>query len=102
MLPPQHLISYTFKGVYSCKNTPLFSTTVHSSRAESKCSQRQQKALSSTVHRLSEKLKQLQQENTALREELNTDSPAGGLKGTFSQNKNTLALLSLKFSIFIF
>lgn len=64
----------------------VFTLSVCSSRAESKCSQRQQKALSSTVHRLSESLKQLQQENTALREELSTDSPAGGLKGFSPQN----------------
>ncbi|KAM4594482.1 IQ domain-containing protein E isoform 2-T2 [Fundulus diaphanus] len=51
------------------------------SRAESKCSQRQQKALSSTVHRLAENLKHLQQENAALREELDTDSPGAGIKG---------------------
>lgn len=57
---------------------PLY---VYSSRAESKCSQRQQKALNSTVHRLSRKVKQLQQENSELREELDTDSPAGGIKG---------------------
>ncbi|XP_054912377.1 IQ domain-containing protein E isoform X2 [Poeciliopsis prolifica] len=50
-------------------------------RAESKCSQRQQKALSSTVHRLTENVKHLQQENAALREELNTDDPAAGIKG---------------------
>ncbi|XP_054460638.1 IQ domain-containing protein E isoform X2 [Anoplopoma fimbria] len=60
------------------------------SRAESKCSQRQQKVLSSTVHRLSENLKQLQQENTALREELNTDSPAGGIKGYREWSKQRL------------
>lgn len=54
---------------------------VCSSRAESRCSQRQQKALSSAVHRLSEALKELQQENSMLRLELSTDSPAGGLKG---------------------
>ncbi|KAM4584526.1 IQ domain-containing protein E isoform 2-T2 [Odontesthes bonariensis] len=60
------------------------------SRAESKCSQRQQKALSSTVHRLSENLKQLQQENASLREELNTDSPAGGLKGYREWSKQRL------------
>uniref|UniRef100_A0A096M1B1 IQ motif containing E n=1 Tax=Poecilia formosa TaxID=48698 RepID=A0A096M1B1_POEFO len=51
-----------------------------SSRADSKCSQRQQKALSSTVHRLTENVKHLQQENAALREELNTDDPAAGIK----------------------
>lgn len=51
------------------------------SGAESKCSQRHQKALSSIVHRLTENVKHLQQENAALREELNTDSPATGIKG---------------------
>ncbi|KAK9540691.1 hypothetical protein VZT92_003128 [Zoarces viviparus] len=59
----------------------LLEAAEKSSRAESKCSQRQQKVLSSAVHRLSENQKQLQQENTALREELSTDSPAGGIKG---------------------
>lgn len=54
---------------------------IYSSGAESKCSQRHQKALSSTVHRLTENVKHLQQENAALREELNTDSPATGIKG---------------------
>ncbi|XP_044046585.1 IQ domain-containing protein E isoform X2 [Siniperca chuatsi] len=68
----------------------LLEATEKSSRAESKCSQRQQKALSSTVHRLSENLKQLQQENTALREELNTDSPAGGIKGYREWSKQRL------------
>lgn len=72
-----------------CCFSPLC-PSVCSSRAESKCSQRQQKALSSTVHRLSENLKQLQQENSALREELATDSPAGGIKGAFSHNKTPL------------
>lgn len=62
----------------------LLEAAEKSSRTESKCSQRQQKVLSSTVHRLSENLKQLQQENTVLREELDTDSPAGGIKGVFS------------------
>lgn len=57
-----------------------------SSRAEIRCSQRQQKALSSAVHRLSEALKELQQENSMLREELSTDSPAGGLKGANTLN----------------
>ncbi|XP_034717825.1 IQ domain-containing protein E isoform X2 [Etheostoma cragini] len=60
------------------------------SQAESKCSQRQQKVLSSTVRHLSENLKQLQQENTALREELNTDSPAGGIKGYKEWSKQRL------------
>ena len=68
---------------------PSPSVSVCSSRAESKCSQRQQKALSSTVRRLSDNLKQLQQENLALREELNTDTPAGGIKGS-----NTTKLLT--------
>ncbi|XP_061576045.1 IQ domain-containing protein E isoform X2 [Cololabis saira] len=68
----------------------LFEAAEKSSRAESKCSQRQQKALSSTVHRLSENLKQLQQENAALREELNTDSPAAGIKGYREWSKQRL------------
>ncbi|XP_029360957.1 IQ domain-containing protein E isoform X2 [Echeneis naucrates] len=68
----------------------LLEAAEKSNRAESKCSQRQQKALSSMVHRLSEKLKQLQQENTTLREELNTDSPAGGLKGYREWSKQRL------------
>ncbi|XP_059192512.1 IQ domain-containing protein E [Centropristis striata] len=68
----------------------LLEAAEKSSRAESKCSQRQQKVLSSTVHRLSENLKQVQQENTTLREELNTDSPAGGLKGYREWSKQRL------------
>ncbi|KAM3864626.1 LOW QUALITY PROTEIN: IQ domain-containing protein E [Diretmus argenteus] len=68
----------------------LLQAAEKSSRAESKCSQRQQKALSSTVLRLSENLKQLQQENTALREELNTDSPIGGIKGYREWSKQRL------------
>ncbi|XP_029948877.1 IQ domain-containing protein E [Salarias fasciatus] len=68
----------------------LLEAAEKSSRAESKCSQRQQKALSSTVRRLSENLKQLQQENAALREELNTDSPAGGVKGYREWSKQRL------------
>ncbi|KAM8772023.1 IQ domain-containing protein E isoform 1-T2 [Acanthopagrus schlegelii] len=68
----------------------LLEAAEKSSRAESKCSQRQQKALSSTVHRLSENLKQLQQENSALREELDTDSPAGGIKGYREWSKQRL------------
>ncbi|XP_014911587.1 IQ domain-containing protein E isoform X4 [Poecilia latipinna] len=59
----------------------LLDAAEKSSRADSKCSQRQQKALSSTVHRLTENVKHLQQENAALREELNTDDPAAGIKG---------------------
>ncbi|XP_070965593.1 IQ domain-containing protein E-like isoform X3 [Oncorhynchus clarkii lewisi] len=58
----------------------ILDATEKSSRTESKGSQRKQKVLSSTVLRLSENLKQLQQENHTLREELNTDSPASGLK----------------------
>ncbi|XP_071246237.1 IQ domain-containing protein E isoform X1 [Salvelinus alpinus] len=58
----------------------ILDATEKSSRAESKGSQRKQKVLSSTVLRLSENLKQLQQENHTLREEVNTDSPASGLK----------------------
>ncbi|XP_038842298.1 IQ domain-containing protein E-like [Salvelinus namaycush] len=57
----------------------ILDATEKSSRAENKGSQRKQKVLSSTVLRLSENLKQLQQENHTLREEL-TDSPASGLK----------------------
>ncbi|KAM9314874.1 IQ domain-containing protein E [Pholidichthys leucotaenia] len=68
----------------------LLGSAEKSSRAESKCSQRQQKVLSSTVHRLSENLKQLQQENAALREEVNTDSPAGGIKGYREWSKQRL------------
>ncbi|XP_023122554.2 IQ domain-containing protein E [Amphiprion ocellaris] len=68
----------------------LLEAAEKSSRAESKCSQRQQKALSSTVHRLSENLKQLQQENVVLREELNTDSPTGGIKGYREWSKQRL------------
>ncbi|XP_070780262.1 IQ domain-containing protein E [Enoplosus armatus] len=68
----------------------LLEAAEKSNRTESKCSQRQQKALSSTVHRLSENLKQLQQENTALREELDTDSPAGGIKGYREWSKQRL------------
>ncbi|XP_062242925.1 IQ domain-containing protein E [Platichthys flesus] len=68
----------------------LLGAAEKSSRAESKCSQRQQKTLTSTVHRLSENLKQLQQENSTLREELNTDSPAGGVKGYSEWSKQRL------------
>ncbi|XP_040891091.1 IQ domain-containing protein E isoform X2 [Toxotes jaculatrix] len=68
----------------------LLEAAEKSSRTESKCSQRQQKALSATVHRLSENLKQLQQENTTLREELNTDSPAAGIKGYREWSKQRL------------
>lgn len=90
ILSSLHLLSLSFSW------NPSLSLYVYSSRAESKCSQRQQKALSSTVHRLSENLKQLQQENTVLREELNTDNPAGGIKGLFSHTKkhtDTLVLV---------
>ncbi|KAM8842626.1 IQ domain-containing protein E isoform 2-T4 [Synchiropus picturatus] len=59
----------------------LLEAAEKSNRTESKCSQRQQKALSSTVVRLSENVKQLQQENMELREELDTASPAEGSKG---------------------
>ncbi|KAM9856785.1 IQ domain-containing protein E [Aulostomus maculatus] len=68
----------------------LLEAAEKSSRAESKCSQRQQKALSSTVLRLSENLKHLQQENVTLREELNTESPAGGVKGYREWSKQRL------------
>ncbi|KAM8879088.1 IQ domain-containing protein E [Spinachia spinachia] len=68
----------------------LLEAAEKSSRAESKCSQRQHKALSSTVRRLSGSLKQLQQENAALREELDTDGPAGGFKGYREWSKQRL------------
>ncbi|KAM6939474.1 IQ domain-containing protein E [Xenentodon cancila] len=68
----------------------LLEAAEKSNQAQSKCSKRQQKALSSTVHRLSENLKQLQQENAALREELNTDSPAAGIKGYREWSKQRL------------
>lgn len=68
----------------------LLDAAEKSSRAESKCSQRQQKALSSTVVRLSKSLKQVQQENSALQEELNTDSPAEGVKGYREWSKQRL------------
>ncbi|CAJ1054025.1 IQ domain-containing protein E isoform X2 [Xyrichtys novacula] len=68
----------------------LLKAAEKSSRAESKCSQRQQRALNSTVHRLSEDLQQLQQENSALREELDTDTPAGGAKGYREWSKQRL------------
>ncbi|XP_068177432.1 IQ domain-containing protein E [Antennarius striatus] len=68
----------------------LLDASEKSSRAESKCSQRQQRALSSTVQRLSENLKQLQQENAALRGELDTGPPAGGIKGYREWSKQRL------------
>ncbi|CAB1344161.1 unnamed protein product [Coregonus sp. 'balchen'] len=64
--------------------------TVETYFEESKGSQRQQKVLSSTVLRLSENIKQLQQENHTLREELNTDSPASGLKAYKDWSKQRL------------
>ncbi|KAF3687916.1 IQ domain-containing protein E [Channa argus] len=68
----------------------LLEAAEKSSRTESKCSQRQQKALSSTVDRLSENLKQLQKENMVLREQLDTDSPAEGIKGYRDWSKQRL------------
>ncbi|XP_051939988.1 IQ domain-containing protein E [Hippocampus zosterae] len=59
----------------------LLEASEKSGISESKVFRRQQKALSSTVLRLSEDLKQLQLDNAALREEMNTDSPAAGIKG---------------------
>nr|XP_049575537.1 IQ domain-containing protein E isoform X2 [Syngnathus scovelli] len=59
----------------------LLEASEKSGIAESKVFRRQQKALSSTVLRLSEDLKQLQLDNATLREELDTDSPAAGIKG---------------------
>eukprot|EP00066_Takifugu_rubripes_P021857 XP_011611123.1 PREDICTED: IQ domain-containing protein E isoform X1 [Takifugu rubripes] len=68
----------------------LLEAAEKNSRAESRCSQRQQKVLNSALHRLSENLKELQQENSILREELNTESPAGGLKGYREWSKQRL------------
>ncbi|XP_024914483.1 IQ domain-containing protein E isoform X2 [Cynoglossus semilaevis] len=68
----------------------LLEAAEKSGRAESKCSQRQQKVLSSTVRRLSENLREVQQENADLREELDTDGPAGGLKGYREWSKQRL------------
>ncbi|XP_056266014.1 IQ domain-containing protein E isoform X3 [Pseudoliparis swirei] len=68
----------------------LLQAAEKSSRVESKCSRKQQKVLSSTVHRLSENQKQLEQENAALREELDTDGPAGGVKGYREWSKQRL------------
>ncbi|XP_019717765.1 IQ domain-containing protein E isoform X2 [Hippocampus comes] len=59
----------------------LLEASEKSGISESKVFRRQQKALSSTVLRLSEDLKQLQLDNAALREEMNTDSPVAGIKG---------------------
>ncbi|KAJ3614144.1 hypothetical protein NHX12_017720, partial [Muraenolepis orangiensis] len=68
----------------------LLNAAEKSSRAEMKGSQRQQKALGATVLRLSESLKQLQQDNSTLRDDLNTDSPAEGIKGYREWSKQRL------------
>ncbi|KAJ8001420.1 hypothetical protein DPEC_G00169320 [Dallia pectoralis] len=68
----------------------ILDTTENSNRAELKGSQRQQKVLSSTVLRLSEELKRLQQENAALKEELSTEHPASGPKGYRDWSKQRL------------
>ncbi|CAL8330712.1 unnamed protein product [Merluccius merluccius] len=68
----------------------LLNAAEKSSRAEMKGSHRQQKALGATVLRLSESLKQLQQDNSTLREDLNTDSPAEGVKGYREWSKQRL------------
>ncbi|XP_061840154.1 uncharacterized protein [Nerophis lumbriciformis] len=59
----------------------LLDASEKSGLADSKVFRRQQKALSSTVLRLSENLKQIQLENAALRQELDTESPSVGVKG---------------------
>nr|XP_057941356.1 IQ domain-containing protein E isoform X2 [Doryrhamphus excisus] len=59
----------------------LLEASEKSGISDNKVFRRQQKALSSTVLRLSENLKQIQLENATLREELDTESPAVGLKG---------------------
>ncbi|KAM9819315.1 IQ domain-containing protein E isoform 3-T3 [Syngnathus typhle] len=59
----------------------LLEASEKSGIAEGKVFRRQQKALSSTVLRLSEDLKQLQLDNATLREELDTERPAAGIKG---------------------
>ncbi|XP_054636054.1 IQ domain-containing protein E isoform X2 [Dunckerocampus dactyliophorus] len=59
----------------------LLEASEKSGISDNKVFRRQQKALSSTVLRLSENLKQIQMENATLREELDTESPAIGLKG---------------------
>ncbi|XP_061769645.1 IQ domain-containing protein E isoform X2 [Nerophis ophidion] len=59
----------------------LLDASEKSGLADSKVFRRQQKALSSTILRLSENLKQIQLENAALRQELDTESPSVGVKG---------------------
>ncbi|XP_059903745.1 IQ domain-containing protein E [Gadus macrocephalus] len=70
--------------------TILLNAAEKSSRAETKGSQRHQKSLGATVLRLSESLKQLQLDNSTLREELSTDSPAEGIKGYREWSKQRL------------
>ncbi|KAJ0051241.1 hypothetical protein NL108_016544 [Boleophthalmus pectinirostris] len=68
----------------------LLDAAEKSCRAESKCSQRQQRALNSTVLRLTERVSQLQQENRELREELSTEHPTGGPTGYREWSKQRL------------
>ncbi|XP_072319874.1 IQ domain-containing protein E [Eucyclogobius newberryi] len=68
----------------------LLEAAERSCRAESKCSQRQQRALNSSVLRLTERVSQLQQENSTLREELSTEYPPGGLTGYRDWSKQRL------------
>ncbi|XP_077574464.1 IQ domain-containing protein E isoform X2 [Stigmatopora nigra] len=68
----------------------LLDASEKSGLSESKAFRKQQRALSSTVLRLSEDLKQLQLENTKLREELDTESPAAGIKGYKEWSKHRL------------
>ncbi|KAL1004950.1 hypothetical protein UPYG_G00052580 [Umbra pygmaea] len=68
----------------------MLKATEKSNRADIKGSQRQQKVLSTKVLHLSENLKQLQQENCTLKEELNTDSPTSGPKGYKDWSKQRL------------
>lgn len=90
-----YLRCFNFSSCHGVPHCPF--VLVCSSRAESRCSQRQQKVLNSALHRLSENLKELQQENSILREELNTESPAGGLKGAFlNKSDNTLIIFLQK------
>ncbi|KAJ0033624.1 hypothetical protein NQD34_000731 [Periophthalmus magnuspinnatus] len=68
----------------------LLDAAEKSCRAESKCSQRQQRVLNSTVLHLTERVSQLQQENRELREELSTEHPAGGPTGYREWSKQRL------------
>uniref|UniRef100_A0AAV2LEQ2 Reverse transcriptase domain-containing protein n=1 Tax=Knipowitschia caucasica TaxID=637954 RepID=A0AAV2LEQ2_KNICA len=68
----------------------LLEAAEKSCRAESKCSQRQQRALHSTVTCLTETVKQLQEENGSLRMELSTEAPHAGLQGYRKWSKRRL------------